>query len=121
MFGGCDGKIQNCLPITEGWKSVSVDQGDLVRQGTNATSEGSISQNWMRSVYGARHDMNRPAPKTLPRPFFMVLGHAIHATWPGLLVILAVQPSLAMLTGFVFGWALGGAGYFCLITGLTLG
>jgi hypothetical protein len=20
-FGGCDGKIQNCLPITDGWKS----------------------------------------------------------------------------------------------------
>jgi hypothetical protein len=41
--------------------SVSVDQDDFVRQATNATGEGSISQNWMRSVYGGRHDMNRPA------------------------------------------------------------
>jgi hypothetical protein len=27
---------------------------------TFSASEGSISQNWMRSVYGGRHDMNRP-------------------------------------------------------------
>ena len=26
--------------------------------------------------------MNRPAPKTLRRRFFVALGHAIHVTWP---------------------------------------
>ena len=29
------------------------------------------------SVYGGRHDMNRPAPKPLRRRFFVALGHAI--------------------------------------------
>ena len=102
-------------------KSVSVDQGDLVRQATNATSEGSISKNWMRPVYGGRHDMNRPAPKTLRRRFFVVLGHAIHVTWPVLSAILAVQLALGLLAGFVEGWSLGDAVYFTFITGLTIG
>jgi hypothetical protein len=26
--------------------------------------------------------MNRPAPQTLRRHFFVALGHAIHVTWP---------------------------------------
>jgi hypothetical protein len=74
-----------------------------------------------RSVYGGRHDMNRPAPKTLRRRFFVALGHAIHVTWPVLSAILAIQLALGLLTGFVEGWSLGDAVYFTFITGLTIG
>jgi Ion channel len=102
-------------------EDVSVDQGGLVRQATNATGEDSILQNWMRSVYGGRHDMNRAAPKTVRRRFFMALGHAIHVTWPVLSIILAIQLTLGLLTGFVEGWPLGDAVYFTFITGLTIG
>ena len=60
--------------------------------------------------------MNRPAPKTLRRRFFVALGHAIHVTWPVLSAILAVQLALGLLTGFVEG-----AVYFTFVTGLTIG
>jgi hypothetical protein len=73
------------------------------------------------SVYGGRHDMNRPAPKTLRRRFFVPLGHAIHVTWPVLSALLAVQLALGLLTGFVEGWSLGDAVYFTFITGITIG
>jgi Ion channel len=65
--------------------------------------------------------MNRPAPKTLRRRFFVALGHAIHATWPVLSAILAIQLALGLLTGFVEGWSLGDAFYFTYVTGLTIG
>ena len=65
--------------------------------------------------------MNRPAPKTLRRRFFVALGHAIHVTWPVLSAILAIQLALGLLTGFVEGWSLGDAVYFTFITGLTIG
>ena len=65
--------------------------------------------------------MNRPAPKTLRRRFFVGLGHAIHVTWPVLSAILAIQLALGLLTGFVEGWSLGDAVYFTFITGLTIG
>jgi hypothetical protein len=65
--------------------------------------------------------MNRPAPKTLRRRFWVALGHAIHVTWPVLSVILAFQLALGLLTGFVEGWSLGDAVYFTFITGLTIG
>ena len=74
-----------------------------------------------RAVYGARDDMNRPAPKTLQRRFFVALGHAIHVTWPVLSAILAIQLALGLLAGFVEGWSLGDAVYFTFITGLTIG
>ena len=47
--------------------------------------------------------MNRPAPKTLRRRFFVALGHAIHVTWPVLSVILALQLALGLLTGLRAG------------------
>jgi hypothetical protein len=65
--------------------------------------------------------MNRPAPKTLRRLFFVALGHAIHVTWPVLSAILAAQLALGLLTGFVEGWSFGDAVYFTFITGLTIG
>jgi hypothetical protein len=74
-----------------------------------------------RSVYGGRHDMNRPAPKELRRRFFVALGHAIHVTWPVLSVVLAIQLALGLLTGFVEGWSVGDAVYFTFTTGLTIG
>jgi flagellar biosynthesis protein FliR len=40
--------------------------------------------------------MNRPAPKTLRRRFFVALGHAIHVTWPVLSAILAIQLALGL-------------------------
>jgi hypothetical protein len=65
--------------------------------------------------------MNRPAPQTLRRRFFVALGHAINVTWPVLSAILAIQLALGLLTGFVEGWSLGDAVYFTFITGLTIG
>lgn len=51
----------------------------------------------------------------------MALGHAIHVTWPVLSAILAIQPALGLLTGFVEGWSLGEALYFIFIASLTIG
>src|SRR6266571_3629233 len=65
--------------------------------------------------------MNRPAPKTVRRRFFVALGHAIHVTWPVLSAILAMQVALGLLVGFVEGWSVGDAIYFTFITGLTIG
>jgi hypothetical protein len=65
--------------------------------------------------------MNRPAPRTLRRRFFVSLGHAVHVTWPVLSAILVIQLALGLLTGFVEGWPLGDAVYFTFITGLTIG
>jgi hypothetical protein len=65
--------------------------------------------------------MNRLAPKTLRRRFFVALGHAFHVTWPVLSAMLAIQLALGLLTGFVEGWSLGDAVYFTFITGLTIG
>src|SRR5712675_1799774 len=65
--------------------------------------------------------MNRPAPKTLRRRFFVALGHAIHVTWPVLSAILAIQVALGLLIGFVEGWSVGDAIYFTFVTGLTIG
>src|SRR6266436_4729645 len=65
--------------------------------------------------------MNRPAPKTVRRRFFVALGHAIHITWPVLSIILAIQAALGLLIGFVEGWSVGDAVYFTFVTGLTIG
>jgi hypothetical protein len=65
--------------------------------------------------------MNRPAPKTVRRRFFVALGHAIHVTWPVLSTILAIQVALGLLIGFVEGWSVGDAVYFSFVTGLTIG
>jgi Ion channel len=65
--------------------------------------------------------MNRSAPRTLRRRFFVALGHAIHVTWPVLSAILVIQLALGLLTGFVEGWPVGDAVYFTFITGLTIG
>jgi len=65
--------------------------------------------------------MNRPAPKTVRRRFFVALGRAIHLTWPVLSTILAVQVALGLLIGFIEGWSVGDAMYFTFITGLTIG
>src|SRR3989442_15823521 len=65
--------------------------------------------------------MNRPAPKTVRRRFFVALGHAIHVTWPVLSAILAMQVALGLLIGFVEGWSVGDAVYFTFVTGLTIG
>jgi hypothetical protein len=65
--------------------------------------------------------MNRPAPKTVRRRFFVALGHAIHVTWPVLSTILAIQVALGLLIGFVEGWSVGDAVYFTFVTGLTIG
>jgi hypothetical protein len=65
--------------------------------------------------------MNRPAPKTMRRYFFVALRHAIHVTWPVLSTILAIQTALGLLIGLVEGWPVGDALYFTFITGLTIG
>ena|SRR5437899_9866534 len=65
--------------------------------------------------------MNRPAPKTVRRRFFVALGHAIHVTLPVLSAILAMQVALGLLIGFVEGWSVGDAVYFTFVTGLTIG
>ena len=65
--------------------------------------------------------MNRLAPKTVRRRFFVALGRAIHLTWPVLSTILAVQVALGLLIGFIEGWSVGDAIYFTFITGLTIG
>ena len=65
--------------------------------------------------------MDRPAPKTVRRRFFVALGHAIHVTWPVLSTILAIQVALGLLIGFVEGWSVGDAVYFTFVTGLTIG
>src|SRR6266478_800965 len=62
--------------------------------------------------------MNRPAPKTVRRRFFVALGHAIHVTWPVLSAILAMQVALGLLIGFVEGWSVGDAVYFTFVSGL---
>jgi Ion channel len=65
--------------------------------------------------------MNRAAPKTLRRRFFVAIGHAIHVTWPVLSTILAIQVALGLLIGFLEGWSVGDAVYFTFVTGLTIG
>jgi hypothetical protein len=65
--------------------------------------------------------MNRPAPKTMRRRFYVALGHAIHLTWPVLSTILAVQVALGVLIGLLEGWSAGDAIYFTFVTGLTIG
>jgi hypothetical protein len=65
--------------------------------------------------------MNRPAPETMRRRFFVALGHAIHLTWPVLSIILASQVFLGLLIGFIEGWSVGDAIYFTFVTGLTIG
>src|SRR5499426_2768814 len=65
--------------------------------------------------------MNRPAPKTVRRRFFVALGRAIHLTLPVLSTILAIQVALGLLLGFVEGWSVGDALYFTFVTGLTIG
>ncbi|HXB77800.1 MAG TPA: potassium channel family protein [Bradyrhizobium sp.] len=65
--------------------------------------------------------MNRGAPKSEQRRFFVALGRAVHLTWPVLSTILAIQVALGLLTGLVEGWSLGDAVYFTFITGLTIG
>jgi ion channel len=65
--------------------------------------------------------MNRPAAKTMQWRFLVALGHAIHATWPVLSVILGIQLGLGLLIGFFEGWSLVDAVYFTFITGLTIG
>ena len=41
--------------------------------------------------------MNRGAPKSVRRRFFVALGHAVHLTWPVLSTILAIQVGLGLL------------------------
>jgi hypothetical protein len=65
--------------------------------------------------------MNRTAPKTVRRRFFVAIGHAIHITWPVLSTILAIQVALGLLIGFLEGWSVGDAVYFTFVTGLTIG
>jgi hypothetical protein len=65
--------------------------------------------------------MNRPAPTTVRRRFFVALGYAIHVTWPVLSAILGIQIALGLLIGFVEGWSVGDAVYFTFVTGLTIG
>jgi hypothetical protein len=65
--------------------------------------------------------VNRGAPKSEQRRFFVALGRAVHLTWPVLSTILAIQVALGLLTGLVEGWSLGDAVYFTFITGLTIG
>jgi hypothetical protein len=65
--------------------------------------------------------MNRPAPKTVRRRFYLALGHTIHLTWPVLSTILAIQFALGFLIGFIEGWSVGDAIYFTFITSLTIG
>jgi Ion channel len=65
--------------------------------------------------------MNRAAPKTVRRRFFVAIGHAIHVTWPVLSTILAIQVALGLFIGFLEGWSVGDAVYFTFVTGLTIG
>jgi Ion channel len=65
--------------------------------------------------------MNRRAPKSVRRRFFVALGHAIHVTWPVMSTILAIQVALGLLIGFLEGWSVGDAVYFTFVTGLTIG
>jgi Ion channel len=65
--------------------------------------------------------MNRPAPETVRRRFFIALGHAIHLAWPVLSTMLAIQIAFGLLIGFVEGWSVGDAVYFTFVTGLTIG
>src|SRR5262245_29760153 len=68
-----------------------------------------------------RARMNRPSPKTVRRRFLIAVGHAVHATWPVLSTILAIQVVSGVLLGFVEGWSVGDALYFTFVTGLTIG
>ena len=65
--------------------------------------------------------MNRGAPKSVRRRFFVALRHAVHLTWPVLSAILAIQVALGLLVGFMEGWSVGDAVYFTFVTGLTIG
>ena len=65
--------------------------------------------------------MNRGAPKSVRRRFFVALGHAVHLTWPVLSTILVIQVALGLLVGFMEGWSVGDAVYFTFVTGLTIG
>ena len=65
--------------------------------------------------------MNRLAPKTVRRRFFVALGHAIRLAWPLLSIILAIQIALGLLIGFIEGWSVGDAVYFTFVTALTIG
>jgi hypothetical protein len=65
--------------------------------------------------------VNRGAPKSVRRRFFVALGHAVHLTWPVLSTILAIQVALGLLVGFMEGWSVGDAVYFTFVTGLTIG
>ena len=65
--------------------------------------------------------MNRGAPESVRRRFFVALGHAVHLTWPVLSTILAIQVALGLLVGFMEGWSVGDAVYFTFVTGLTIG
>jgi Ion channel len=65
--------------------------------------------------------VDREAPKSVRRRFFVALGHAVHLTWPVMSAILAVQVALGLLVGFVEGWSVGDAVYFTFVTGLTIG
>jgi hypothetical protein len=65
--------------------------------------------------------MNRPAPTTVQRRFFVALGYAFNVTWPVLSTILAFQVALGLLIGFIEGWSVGDAVYFTFVTGLTIG
>jgi len=44
--------------------------------------------------------MNRPAAKTMQWRFLVALGHAIHATWPVLSVILGISAWLGLVDRF---------------------
>src|SRR5215467_10856740 len=68
-----------------------------------------------------RRAVNRPAPKTVRRRFFVALGHAIRLAWPVLSIILAIQVALGLLIGFLEGWSVGDGLYFTFVTGLTIG
>ena len=65
--------------------------------------------------------MNRGAPESVRRRFFVALGHAVHLTWPVLSTILAIQVALGLLVRFMEGWSVGDAVYFTFVTGLTIG
>jgi hypothetical protein len=65
--------------------------------------------------------VNRGAPKSVRRRFFVALGHAVDLTWPVLSTILAIQVALGLLVGFMEGWSVGDAVYFTFVTGLTIG
>ena len=59
-------------------------------------------------------DVNRHAANAMRRRFLVALGHAIHVTWPVMSVILGIQLTLGVLTGFVEGWSVADA-----LTGLV--